>query len=133
MAIKEATAMEINQFKLESPAFKNSAEIPEDYTCHGKNISPPLKWSHVPEHAKELALICEDPDAPEKAPFIHWVAYHIPANFTELKEGVGHADKEFAQGKNSAGEITYMGPKPPENTGVHRYYFRLFAVDDTLD
>ncbi len=124
----------MEHFKIESPAFADAAKIPEDYTAHGKNISPPLKWANVPAHAKELALICEDPDAQKNPPFIHWVAYHIPAVLPELKENAGQSgDAEFAQGKNSAGEIAYTGPKPPPKTGSHRYYFRLFALDEILD
>jgi len=126
--------MEANQFNIESPAFKNTADIPEDYTCHGRNISPPLRWNHVPKHAQELALICEDPDVPQNPPFIHWVVYHIPSKQTEFKENVAEKlNKDLAHGKNSAGNETYTGPNPPEDTGIHRYYFRLFSLDSSLD
>ena len=125
--------MDQNHFKLESAAFKDQSRIPEDFTAHGKNISPPLSWSNVPHHAKELALICEDPDAPNP-PYIHWLAYHILAILPELKENAGQLNEaEFAQGKNSAGENAYTGPKPPPHTGSHRYYFRLFALDEIID
>jgi len=126
--------METNQFKIESPVFQNSAEIPEDYTCHGKNISPPLRWEHTPRDAKELVLICEDPDAQQLSPFVHWVAYNIPAAKTRLEEGAtDEMGKEFTLGKNSAGVEGYQGPNPPKNTGAHRYYFKLFAVDNFID
>lgn len=121
-------------FYLESDAFKNGEQIPEDYTMHGKNLSPPLRWDNVPKSTKELALICEDPDAPKNPPFIHWVLYKIPVSQKELKEGIGSEGNLAAKvGKNSTEKTTYMGPEPPPGSGIHRYYFRLFALDQKLD
>ena len=120
-------------FSLESSAFKNRADIPEQYTGHGKDISPPLKWNAVPPHTQEFALICEDPDAPNNPPYIHWVVYHIPAQQTGFDENASKTQKKnVMQGKNSRGEEGYTGPNPPEDSGVHRYYFRLFALDAPL-
>jgi Raf kinase inhibitor-like YbhB/YbcL family protein len=125
--------METNKFMMESSAFKYGADIPEDYTCHGKNVSPPLKWSHAPAHAEEFVLICEDPDAPREEPYVHWIAYHIPVTMTELPEGAGDpVNRELQQGKNSEGKLGYTGPCPPANTGKHRYYFRLIALDSSI-
>ena len=119
--------------EIQSDAFKDKHEIPEEFTCHGKNMSPPLKWDNLPPHTVELALICEDPDAPQNPPFVHWVAYNIPKTKTGLEMGAGSKENsEISQGRNSAGEAYYLGPNPPPDTGIHRYYFRLFALDDRI-
>ncbi len=123
-------------FKIESPVFRDGSEIPENFTCHGDNHSPPLKWTNVPASAREFALICEDPDAPRNPPFIHWVVYNIKNDVFELPEGISTEDLQtdkFSQGVNSEGNTGYMGPRPPPNTGTHRYYFRLFALDQKMN
>jgi Raf kinase inhibitor-like YbhB/YbcL family protein len=131
---KGGQEMEISEFRIESVAFKNSENIPEDFTAHGKNISPPLKWDGVPRHAQELALICEDPDAPKNPPFVHWVVYHIPVETKQIDENASeYSNGTLVLGKNSAGEETYIGPNPSENSGNHRYYFRLFALDSPVN
>jgi len=120
-------------FQIKSPAFKEGEIIPAKYTCDGLDISPPLKWSDVPEGTKSIALICEDPDAPIRI-WVHWVIYNIPPEKGELPEGVpktetiGGVEK---QGKNSWGRIGYGGPCPP-GTKPHRYYFKLYALDIEL-
>ena len=125
--------LEGNKFLLVSPGFKNGHDIPEQYTAHGKNVSPPLEWYDAPSDAQEFALIMEDPDAPKNPPYIHWVAYHISPDQTELKENVASNGGAVVMGTNSDGMAVYTGPNPPEKTGVHRYYFRLFALDAKLD
>jgi Raf kinase inhibitor-like YbhB/YbcL family protein len=119
-----------------SSAFTQGHAIPKKYTGEGADVSPPLSWSGVPSGARELVLICDDPDAPTKEPWVHWVIYKIPATATGLPEGVPRTPrvKEPAgalQGKNSwpSGEtIGYRGPMPPPKHGVHHYYFKLYAV-----
>jgi Raf kinase inhibitor-like YbhB/YbcL family protein len=101
-----------------SPAFSEGGQIPRRYTCDGEDISPPLSWSGVPEGAKSLALICDDPDAPGKT-WVHWVLFSVPAR--ETLPGGG------AQGTNDFRKIGYGGPCPPG--GTHRYMFRLSALD----
>ncbi|MCS7286110.1 MAG: YbhB/YbcL family Raf kinase inhibitor-like protein [Anaerolineae bacterium] len=117
-----------------SPAFTNGSLIPERYTCKGENISPPLGWTGVPAEAKSLVLICDDPDAPG-GPFNHWLLYNIPPSTTNLPEGVpplpSLPDGSF-QGFNSFGKIGYDGPCPPPGS-THRYFFRLYALDKTLN
>jgi Raf kinase inhibitor-like YbhB/YbcL family protein len=127
-------AMENTEFAIESTAFKYGEMIPEDYTAHGKNISPPLRWLNVPKHAQELVLICDDPDAPQNAPFVHWILYGILPTITALPEGVtSNSYPALKQGKNSKDTLGFVGPNPPLNTGDHRYYFRLIALDRKLD
>lgn len=117
-------------FRLESPAFKNGAMIPRKYTCDGEDISPPLKWADAPIGTMSFALVCDDPDAPIKT-WTHWVVYAIPAERTELKEGVStHEVIEggIRQGVNSWRKSGYGGPCPPGKE-PHRYFFKLYALD----
>jgi len=119
--------------KVVSSAFQEGGMIPADYTCDGKDISPPLSWSGVPEQAVTLALICDDPDAP-LGTWVHWVLYNLPASVRELPAGVP-PDERLAngalQGRNDFRRLGYGGPCPPG--GTHRYYFKLCALDKALD
>ena len=111
------------QFKLSSPAFQDSGLIPQKFTCQGDNISPELNWSEAPASTKSFALIMDDPDAPGGT-FTHWVLFDIPAATIQLAEGqppIGIG------GNNGLSQTGYMGPCPP--SGIHRYYFRLYALD----
>lgn len=117
--------------KLESPAFKNGEMIPQKYTCDGEDVSPPLRWSGVPENAKELVLIVDDPDAPGKT-WVHWVVYDIPPSETSLIENVTRKVELAHQPKQGANDFKrpgYGGPCPP--SGTHRYYFKIYALDVT--
>ena len=123
---------------LESEAFAHGLPIPRDYTGEGKDISPPLNWSAPPDGTRQLALVMDDPDAPSPQPWVHWVIYAIPADTTNLAEGIPPDEKlaapaGAAQGVNSWPEIGYKGPMPPPGHGVHRYYFKLYALDAELD
>jgi len=118
---------------LASPAFAEGDMIPERYSCKGEDISPALRWQDVPSDAVSLALICEDPDAP-MGTWVHWVLYNIPAGTTGLDEGVVDdptLPDGSRHGHNSWRRPGYGGPCPP--SGTHRYYFRLYALDTTLD
>lgn len=123
--------------KITSPAFEDNAGIPTLYTCEGQDISPELNWTDVPEEAKSLALIVDDPDAPSpdapKMVWIHWVLFNIPPNAKGLKEAI--RDNELPNGTkigtNSWQKQSYGGPCPP--IGKHRYYHKLFALDTTLE
>lgn len=113
---------------LTSPDFENNAEIPAEFSCQGKDISPELNISDIPEHTVSLVLIMEDPDAP-KGTFTHWVMWNIPAGTTVIPKNAG---TNFAiQGVNSSGRKGYMGPCPPN--GTHRYFFKLYALTKTLN
>jgi Raf kinase inhibitor-like YbhB/YbcL family protein len=116
--------------ELTSPAFAANGRIPKQYTGEGTNISPPLSWRGVPKEAKELALICDDPDAPTPKPWVHWVVYKIPPTKSGLPE---NAHASLVQGQNDFGTRGYGGPMPPKGHGVHRYQFHLYALDQPLN
>mgnify|MGYP006267846505 CR=1 FL=1 len=119
--------------QLQCPVLLAGDEVPTRYTCDGENVSPPLKWTDPPNGTRTFALIVEDPDAPSSV-FTHWLVYDIPAERQELPEGVdGHPELPDGgtQGQNDFGETGFGGPCPP--TGMHRYVFRLFALDQTLE
>ena len=121
---------------LTSKAFPNQSSIPAQYTCEGKNMSPPLSWSGVPGDAKSLALIVDDPDAPDPAApktiWTHWVLYNLPASDGTLSEGAKAADlpQGTREGTNDWKRIGYGGPCPP--IGRHRYFFKLYALGAEL-
>ena len=117
-------------FMLSSPAFEPNKPIPKQYSCEGRDVSPPLRWSDLPDNAKVVALICDDPDAPAGT-WVHWVVYDVPADTKELREGVP-ADETLAggahQGVNDFKKVGYSGPCPPPGK-PHRYFFKLYALD----
>jgi Raf kinase inhibitor-like YbhB/YbcL family protein len=115
--------------KVTSAAFNDGEMIPGKYTCDGANVSPPFSWSNIPEKAKSLALICDDPDAPGKT-WVHWVVYDLPATTNTLSENLPKDEKLSGGGKQGTTDfkmIGYGGPCPP--SGTHRYYFKLYALD----
>lgn len=117
---------------LTSSAFTHGAMIPKEYTCDGKDISPPLSWSDPPEKTQSFALIMDDPDAP-MGTWVHWVIYNIPATARGLPGGVpkdADLPDGSRQGRNSWRKIGYGGPCPP--SGTHRYFFKLYALDIVL-
>ena len=125
---------------LTSTAFTHGAPIPKKHTGDGQDLSPPLAWSSLPAESRQLALICDDPDAPVAEPWVHWVIYKIPADAGGLPEGVPH-DAQLAkpkgalQGQNSwpSGQtVGYRGPAPPKGHGTHHYHFKLYALDKEL-
>jgi len=119
---------------LTSAAFAAGGEIPRRQTCQGEDISPPLAWSGVPENAKSLALIVDDPDAPDpaapKMTYVHWVLYNIPPSTTSLPEAVAGLPNGTRQGLNDWRRTGYGGPCPP--IGRHRYFHKLYALDTVL-
>lgn len=122
---------------LTSSSFDDGQPIPRAYTVDGKNVAPPLAWSDVPRAAKSLALIVEDPDAPDPAApqltFGHWVVFDLDPAETGLPAGAAERHglpSPARQGRNDYGRIGYGGPSPP--IGRHRYVFRLYALDTTL-
>ena len=119
-----------------SSAFAHNGAMPKQYTCEGKDVSPPLTWSGIPGKAKSLALIVDDPDAPDpaapKMTWVHWVLYNIPPGATGLPQGVKQADlpKGTREGLNDWKRTGYGGPCPP--IGRHRYFHKLYALDTLL-
>ena len=122
---------------LTSPVFSHDGSIPVVYTCDGKDISPELNWSDIPENAKSLVLIVDDPDAPDpaapKMTWVHWVLYNLPASSTGLAEGLINASElpeGTLEGLNDWKRTGYGGPCPP--IGRHRYFHKLYALDTVL-
>jgi len=122
--------------KLVSPAFAAHAAIPARHTCEGGDVSPALQWSGLPAKARSLALILDDPDAPDPAApqrtWVHWVLYNLPASATGLPEGVISAQLPSGtrEGQNDWQRTGYGGPCPPK--GRHRYFHKLYALDVEL-
>ncbi len=123
------------EMTLESPVLQAGARMPVIYTADGENVSPPLRWKNVPEGTLSLALVMEDPDAPVGT-FVHWLVCDMSPSTDGLREGVrrgrGVPGTGGIQGSNSARELGYMGPAPPEGE-THRYFFRLYALDTKLE
>ena len=115
---------------LSSPAFADGEGIPQRHTRDGENVSPPLRWSGVPEGTKSLVLVLDDPDAPGGT-FGHWAVLNIPPDTDRLEEAEAGKPGPGAlrQGKNDFGNAHYDGPQPPIGHGPHRYRFRLAALD----
>ncbi len=119
--------------KIKSPAFVPGGKIPGKYTCDGMDISPPLAWTSGPEGTKTFALICDDPDAP-MGTWVHWILFNLPADIIELRENVPperELENGAKQGMNDFRKIGYGGPCPPG--GIHRYYFKLYALDTEIN
>ncbi|MFQ5993662.1 MAG: YbhB/YbcL family Raf kinase inhibitor-like protein [Acidiferrobacterales bacterium] len=121
---------------LTSSAFAQNGDIRKRYTCDGDDISPDLSWTGVPNGTESLALIVDDPDAPDPAApqmvWVHWVLYNIPPNTTGLPEAVRSSDLASGtrEGLNDWKRTGYGGPCPP--VGRHRYFHKLYALDVTL-
>jgi hypothetical protein len=119
--------------ELTSAAFVHQGQIPRKYTCDGEDLSPPLAWAGLPPGTKSLALIVDDPDAPDPAApkmvYVHWVLYDIPPEATGLPEAVRPTDlpRGTREGVNDWGRTGYGGPCPP--IGRHRYFHKLYALD----
>ncbi len=135
----EANVTEVNTMQnisISAEAFRDGDMIPAEYTCDGKDVSPVLSWSGIPQGTKSITLIMDDPDAP-RGTFVHWVLYNIPAEAQKLpkaiqgketlSDGSRHGSTDFGKGT-----VGYGGPCPPPGK-PHRYYFRIYALDAKLD
>ena len=132
--INKNTGTKMESIKITSTAFNDGSAIPSRHKCDGTDASPALDWTAVPDQAKTLALICDDPDAPAGT-WVHWVLFNLPASTKNLAEGVPGQETLASgakQGKNSFGKIGYNGPCPPKGS-VHRYFFKLYALDTDLN
>jgi Raf kinase inhibitor-like YbhB/YbcL family protein len=123
-------------FTIASSVFTNNGEIPIAYTCEGEDIAPPLQWEGLPEGTKSLALIVDDPDAPDPAAprmtWVHWLLYNLPPDSVGLPEGITSANLPpgTLEGLNDWQRTGYGGPCPP--IGRHRYFHKLYALDRML-
>ncbi len=123
-------------FRLTSPAFEHDADLPDEQLGEDDAVSPPLEWTGVPEGTKELALVCEDPDA-DTGVFTHWIVYAISPDASGLSGAVPRdayieSPLELCQGLNEYDEVGYSGPETDVDRGPHRIFFRLFALDTEL-
>ncbi|MBA3498471.1 MAG: YbhB/YbcL family Raf kinase inhibitor-like protein [Gemmatimonadales bacterium] len=120
--------------KLWSPAVPHGQSIPAIHGCDGEDRSPPLAWSEVPLATRSFALVADDPDA-SRGTWLHWLLFNLPADAIELAAGVPRAPElpsGARQGVNDSGDVGYGGPCPPHGA-AHRYFFRLYALDCTLN
>lgn len=125
--------------------FSSESLIDKQFTGEGCDVSPPLRWTEAPAGVKTFVLIADDPDAPSRRkpaaqPWVHWVIYDIPANRTDLPEGIERQPLPSQvpgakQGTNSwqGDNVGYLGPMPPVGSGPHRYFFKLYALDGAID
>jgi Raf kinase inhibitor-like YbhB/YbcL family protein len=121
------------EIKLVSTAFTEGQPMPKQFTCDGMDLSPSLEWSGVPQNAKTIAIVCDDPDAPSGT-WVHWVLYNLPADRIGIIENVPPTEKlpgGGLHGKNDFGKVGYGGPCPPSGT-PHRYFFKVYALDTDL-
>ena len=127
-----------SRMEIFSPSFADNQRIPKEFTGEGADISPEIQWGTPPPGAREFALICDDPDAPVPEPWVHWVIYGIPAGTSSLRQGIPGDPSLMEphgalQGKNSWGTTGYRGPMPPPGHGTHRYFFKLYVLDNRLN
>lgn len=135
-SLKSQTKNQVNAMetiRISCPAFGAGAFIPLRHTCDGENVFPGLEWGVLPQGTKSLALIMDDPDAPS-GDWVHFVLYNIPPGWKQLPgdfRPAGYRQEGIKAGVNSAGRPEYYGPCPP--SGIHRYFFKLFALDCLLE
>lgn len=116
--------------QVSSPAFTDGTRIPDQYTCVGANVSPPLKWSGSPEGTRSFVLVCDDPDAPGGT-WHHWTVFDVPPDVTRLETDFSTTEtaERVRQAVNDFKRVGYGGPCPPRGHGTHHYRFRLLALD----
>jgi Raf kinase inhibitor-like YbhB/YbcL family protein len=136
----QSTPME-ETITVNSSAFGNHGTVPLKYTAYGDNISPQITWENLPPGTVHLALIMDDPVVPMPQPFVHWVAYNIPADAAELPEDLSKEAKVtgidgldgMINGLNGMRQVGYFGPRPPVDGKLHAYHFRIYALGSALN
>lgn len=123
---------------VESNTFADGRTIPDAHSDYADGLSPELRWIGTPSGTRSVTLVAEDPDAPRKAPFIHWLLYNLPGHINQVPAGIPSDARlpQFdtaAQGVSSRGTIGYYGPHPPKDDGPHHYHFEVFCLDAALD
>jgi len=126
----ELNTLTPGNMEITTPAFEHNGEIPSKYTCDAEDLNPELQISGVPESTDSLVLIVDDPDAPAKT-WVHWVVFNIDPSTETIKEN--SAPSGAVEGTTDFGRTGWGGPCPPPPTGEHRYFFKLYALDTTLD
>ena len=138
LAMKAVAGTHVRPLQVESPAFTDGDGIPQTYTDYGDGVSPALTWDNVPKDTRSFAVVVEDPDVRQRAPFVHWLIYNLPGEMRELPESIPPDSPltEFGgarQGRTSNGTIGYFGPRPPTQDGAHHYHFQVFCLDSYVD
>lgn len=126
-----ATPMEVSmtgKLQVTSPAFRDNEAIPTEFSCDGRNVSPPLAWSGVPAETKSIAILVDDPDAPKKV-FTHWLVTGLAPTTTSLPKGAALSSGATAS-NNDMGKTGWAGPCPPG--GRHHYHFHVYALDTQI-
>lgn len=136
LARPETTAR--GRLQVRSDDFRQGGAIPMTFSAYGQDVSPSLDWSAAPAGTRSFALLMEDPDASVGKPFVHWIAWNIPASMTGLPDAVPATPQipdlgNMRQGRNTRGSVGYFGPRPPVGDRPHRYHFQLFALDTVLN
>ncbi|MDP1930657.1 MAG: YbhB/YbcL family Raf kinase inhibitor-like protein [Gammaproteobacteria bacterium] len=124
-----------------STAFEHHGTVPLQFSAYGDNISPQLSWSNLPAGTAQLALVMDDPVAPTPQPFVHWVAYNIPADASGLPQALSKDPVVIdvpelvgmINGLNGTRQAGYFGPRPPVDGKLHAYHFRVYAIDSVLN
>lgn len=136
-AAEGAPGVEVAKLDVSSTSFAPNGPMPPKYTCEGEDTSPALAWSEPPPATKSVAIVVDDPDAPDpaapKTVFVHWVLYDVPPGTRQLDEGAKNAASVGAgarDGKNDFGQAGWKGPCPPK--GRHRYFHKVYALDIVL-
>lgn len=122
---KLGVSEKMRTLEVKSPAFPERGALPLAFTSDGSGIAPPITWSNVPESARSIVLVAEDPDAPFPRPFVHWLVYGLPVTATSLETAPAGA----REGKNSALKTGFAPAAPPPGHGLHHYHFQVFALD----
>jgi Raf kinase inhibitor-like YbhB/YbcL family protein len=137
LALARPEATTAGRVTVSSVSFRRNAAIPQTFSAYYEDVSPALSWTAIPA-AKSYAILMEDPDAQTGNPFVHWVAWNIPATVTTVDIGVPTMPQlpelgMMRQGRNTRGSVGYFGPRPPVGDRAHRYHFQVFALDAMLD
>jgi len=128
-----AVTAPVTVLRLQSPAFKHTGRIPAQYTCDGKDLSPPLEWGQPPAGTKRIAIVVQDPTV-DPGPVVHWVLYDLPGSWTGVPAGVARREtlpSGARQGRNDFGSVGYRGPCPAPGKS-HDYWYRVYALDGPL-
>lgn len=130
------TGTPVGDIDVSSSAFEDGESMPTRYTANGADVSPPLSIGNVPADAAALAIVVDDPDAPNP-PFTHWLCWAIPPDTTSVPDGIPRQERvsslgDAVQGQNDMGDLGYRGPAPPADDGAHRYRFTVIALESSL-
>ena len=131
LAYERSETQTAAKLTLTSDAFQPGAAIPVHFSAYGEDVSPPLAWTGAPAGTRSFVLLVEDPDATSAKPYVHWMAWNIAGERTNLPEAVAESAPDIVQGRNNHGDNAWFGPRP-RGSSAHHYWFQLFALDTAL-